>query len=153
MVPMLVLAQSSEPTVTVLKSGLQSIHERHALLLTVTEAGSTAAASEVTIEFRDPSDQRRAFTSGVLLRNRPVRLRVTIPAGAGRDQLRAIVKITTNSEGSEPIVGLEDLDVDSLKVETRPPCAPPSVGGGAEGNCDGWRATRLTLDQASRLPD
>jgi hypothetical protein len=146
-----------ETTVTVLKSGLHSIFGGHAFLLTVAEVGSTASSSEVKIEFRDASDQRRAMNSGVLHRGRPVRLRVPVPAGTGREQLRVIVTITTlaNGEGSEPIVGLEDLDADSLVVETKPPCAPPpSVGGGAEGNCDGgWRVNRLTLGKAGGAGD
>lgn len=156
-VPSLGAQVPGEPTVTVLKSGLHSIFGGHAFLLSVVDVGSTASSSEVKIEFRDAADQRRAVGSGLLVRGRPVRLRVPIPAGTGRDQLRVIVTITTltNGEGSEPIVGLEDLDANSLVVETKPPCAPaPSVGGGAEGNCDGgWRVNRLTLGQTGGAGD
>jgi hypothetical protein len=147
MIPVLTAAQQpGELVTTILKSGLHSIFGGHFFLLTVTEVGSVASESEVTIEFRDAADQRRGFSSSVLARNSPVRARITSPTGSGREQLRVIVKITplTSGEGSQPIVGLEDIDADSLRIETKPPCAPPSVGGGAEGNCDGgWRVTRI----------
>ncbi len=154
-VPSLGAQTPGEATVTVLKSGLHSIFGGHAFLLTVTEVGSTGSSSEVKIEFRDASDGRRAISSGVLHRGRPVRLRVPIPAGTGREQLRVIVTIATltNGEGSQPIVGLEDLDADTLVVETKTECLPPSGGGVFQENCDGWHTTRLTLDQAGGVGD
>ncbi len=156
MIPVLTGAQSrTDPMAALVKSVFHSVAENHWLLLTVGEVGSVASASEVTIEFRDSADQRRAFTSGVLLRNQQVRLRASVPAGGG--QLRAIVMITplTGSDGSEPVISLEDLDANTIRIETKPPCAPPSVGsGGGEGSCDGgWRVSRMTLEQAGRLPD
>jgi hypothetical protein len=139
--------------VTVLKSGLHSVLGGDALLLSAVEVGSPTSVSEVTIEFLDAADQRRAFASGTLQRGRPVRSRVAIPAGVGRDQLRVIVRIRplTNGEASEPIVGLEDLNADSFQVVPKVICAAsnPSVGSGAEGNCDGWSVTRVTLPQAN----
>jgi hypothetical protein len=154
MIPALATAQSpGDRIVTILKSGLHSFAGD--ALLTVTEVGSRASASEVTIELRSAGDERRAFTSGMLLRGQPVRLRVPIAANAGRQQGRFIVRITSisNPEQSQAVVGLEDLDVDSFGIETKPPCAPPSVGGGAEGNCDGWHVTRLTAGQAGSSSD
>lgn len=141
--------------VTVLKTGLMSIFEGHFFLLTLTEVGSPASASEVTIEFRDASDQRRAFTTGTLAEAHPVRLRVPPLAGTGREQLRVIVKITplTNGTGSEPIAVLEDLDPKGFQVVPKVTCAPPSVGSGAEGQCDGWRVNHLTVEQAANSPD
>ena len=136
------------PTV-ILKSGANSVFEGHTLLLTVTEVGSTTSTSSVTIEFLDALDVRRGFASGTLKRKGQVQLPVAIPAGAGYQQLRAIVKITplTNAEGSEPIVSLEDLDITSLQVVPRALFSVDSTGGsGAEGDC-GWQVNRLTLGQ------
>ena len=151
MLPALGSAQTtSGAVVTVLKSGLHSIFEGHTLLLTVTEVGSTTSTSTVTIEFLDALDKRRGFASGTLKRGGQVRLPVAIPAGAGYQQLRAIVKITplTNAEGSEPIVGLEDLDITSLQVTPKALFSVDSTGGsGAEGDCGGWQVNRLTLGQ------
>ena len=157
-VPALTSAQSQiRPLVILMKSALHSIPPEHWLVVTAAEVGAATAQSEVTIEARDASDQRRGLTTGVLLANRPVRLRVAIPAGAGLQQLRAIVKISPlpNGLGSEPIVSMEDVDGQSLKIETKPPCAPPPGSeSGVIGNCDGgWRVNRLTIDQANHLPD
>ena len=149
LLPALGTAQtSSGTTVTVLKSGLHSIFEGHTLLLTVTEVGSTTSTSTVTIEFLDALDQRRGFASGTLKRARHVQLPVAIPAGAGYQRLRAIVKITplTNAAASEPIVGLEDLDITSLQVIPKALFSvEPTGGSGAEGDCGGWQVNRLTL--------
>ena len=158
LIPAVTSAQSQiVPLVVLMKSALHSIPAEHWLVVTAAEVGAATAQSEVTIEIRDASDQRRGFTTGVMLRNRPVRLRVPIPAGGGLQQLRAIVKISPlpNNLGSEPIVSMEDVDGQSLKIETKPPCAPPpGTESGVIGNCDGgWRVNRLTLDQANHLPD
>jgi hypothetical protein len=153
-IPTLMGAQSlTEPMVMVLKSGLHTAFPGHALAVTVSEVGSATSASEITIEFRDAADRRRGFKSGTLLRNQPVQAQLPIPAG-GSQQLRVIVKITpvTDAEASEPIVGMEDLDVNTLVVVTKPPCAPLNPGGKWEANCDGWHATRLTQQQADSLP-
>ena len=154
MTPMLLDAQSTTvPEILVLKSGFVSAYPITVLQLTLNESGADDSSSEVTIEFRDASDQRRAFTSGVLLRTQPIRLKVR--AEGRLEQFRAIVTIRplTNGERSEPIVGLENLDANSLRIETKPPCAPPSVGIGGEGNCDGWRVSRMTLEQARNSLD
>jgi hypothetical protein len=131
--------------VTVLKSALFSTYDM--LQVTVSDVGASDSATEVTIEFRDAADQRRAFTSGVLFRNQPLRLRVR--AESGREQFRAIVTFAslTNGEGSEPFVSLEDIDLTSLTVDTKPPGAPPpTVGDGALGDCGGgWRVSRIKL--------
>jgi hypothetical protein len=140
------------PLVTVLKSGLHTIFGGDYLLATVTEVGSPSAASEVTIEFRDAADQQRAFAVDTLTRIHPVRLRFAVPAGTGANQLRAIVKITplTTAFTSEPIVGLEDLNPSSLTVVPKVICSiGPTMPPGVEANCDGWRVTRLTLEQAN----
>jgi hypothetical protein len=145
------LAAQSAETVLVLKSSFVSTYQ--SLLLTIAEVGAADSTSEVTIEFRDASDKQRAFTSGVLVRAQPLRLRVRADAGA-REQFYAVVMIRplTNAAGSEPTAGLEDIDTNSLRVDTKPPCAPPSVGGvGAQGNCGGWRVNRLTVEQARGL--
>ena len=143
---------SIEPTVIVLKSGLHTVFEGHDFVATLVEVGSRTSFSRVTIEFRDASDQRRAFTAATVDRAHPLRLRFRLPVGAGRDQLRAIVTITslTNAGQSEPVAGLEDVDADSLTVVPKVVCGGvnPSVGSGAEGNCDGWGVSRLTLQQA-----
>jgi hypothetical protein len=149
-----VLIGAQPPPTTVLKSGLHSSFGG-SLVLTVSDVGSATAASDVTIEFRDAADQRRAFASGVLRRDQPVRGQVQIPASSVLQQFRAIVKIrpVIDAEGSEPVVSLEHVDADTFKVETKPPCAVPSVipssGIGAEGNCDGWRITWLAAQQTS----
>ena len=129
---------------TEIKSGLYSVPPAHFLVATVVETGSPTVPAEVRIEFRDALDQRRGSASGILTRGKPVRLRVQMAAGAGVQQLRAILQLT-DGVGSEPIVTLEDLDANSLVVETKPPHVPPSVGGGAEANCGGWRVTRITI--------
>jgi hypothetical protein len=142
-------AQSVE-TVVVLKSSFVSTY--HSLQLTIADVGAADSTSEVTIEFRDASDKQRAFTSDVLVRSQPLRLRVR--AEGGREQFRAIVTIKslTNAEGSEPIVGLEDIDANAFRIDTKPPCAPASFGsGGAQGNCGGWRVNRLTVEQARTI--
>lgn len=152
--PILLAAQSPAlPEVLVLKSGFVSLFQDHVLLLTLNDVGVADATSDVTIEFRDASDKRRAFTSGVLSRSQTLQLRVR--AESRREQFRAIVTISsiTNAEGSERIVGLEDLDANSLRIETKPPCAPPSVGIGGEGNCGGWRVSWMTLEQARNSLD
>ncbi len=149
LLPALGTAQTGSPTV-ILKSGLHSVFEGHTLLLTVTETGSTTSTSTVTIEFLDALDQRRGFASGTLKRGRQVQLPAAIPAGAGYQQLRAIVKFTplTNGEASEPIVGLEDLDITSLQVIPKTLFAFEPIGGsGAEGDCGGWQVNRFTLGQ------
>ena len=150
LLPALGTAQTSGGPTTVLKSGLHSIFEGHTLLLTVTEVGSTTSTSTVTVEFLDALDQRRGFVSGTLKRKGLVQLPVAIPAGAGYQRLRAIVKITplTNGAGSEPIVGLEDLDITSKQVI---PKGLFSVGpidnDGAEGDCGGgWQVTRVSAN-------
>ncbi len=151
LLPALGTAQTSGGPTAVLKSGLHSIFEGHTLLLMVTEVGSTASTSTVTIEFLDALDQRRGFATGTMKRGRqPVQLAVAIPAGAGYQRLRTIVTITslTNAEGSEPIVGLEDLDATALTVTPRALFSFHPVGGsGAEGDCGGWQVNRLTLGQ------
>jgi len=170
---MLVLAGSL--MITVLKSGFHSIYPRHAFLLTVTDVGDPTSVSEVTIEFWDRANKRRASAFGTLSPDRSVGLRVPIPAGAAvPDQLRVFVMIEPlrSGEGSQPIVGLEDLDPDLRQITTKPPCAPPSNGGGPEAgepggsgpqitgpqasglqaSCDGWGVNRLTLEQADRWP-
>ncbi len=126
------------------RSGLYSVPPGHFLVATVVETGSPTVPTEVRIEFRDALDQRRGFASGTLKPGKPVRLRVQVPVGSGVQQLRAILQLTDGA-GSEPIVTLEDLDVNSLVVETKPPHVPPSVGGGAEANCGGWRVKRITI--------
>jgi len=131
---------------TEIKSGLYSVPPAHFLVATVVETGSPTVPAEVRIEFRDAVEQRRGFASGTLKPGKPVRLRVQMPAGAGVQQLRAILQLT-DGVGSEPIVTLEDLDANSLVVETKPPHVPPSVGGDAQGNCGGWRVNRLTIGQ------
>jgi hypothetical protein len=144
------------PIVTILKSGLQTIFGGNYFLALVTEVGPQSAASEVTIEFRDASDRRRAFTVDTLTRTHPVRLRFAPPAGTGADQFRVVVKHTPLTPGytSEPIVGLEDVNPNSLQVVPKVICAiGPSVPPGAEGNCDDWRVNRLTVEQANNLPD
>jgi len=150
LLPALGTAQTSGGPTTVLKSGLHSIFEGHTLLLTVTEVGSTASTSTVTIEFLDALDQRRGFATGTMKRGRqPVELAVAIPAGAGYQRLRAIVKITplTNGEGSEPIVGLEDLDADSLRVVPKVFCSLQPIDPDVEPNCDGgWQINRLAAN-------
>jgi hypothetical protein len=161
LLPALVTAQSpsapaltnSDRAVTILKSPLYSIFGGHFFLLTVADQGSVSSATEVTIEFRDASNQRRAFTSGTVVKGRPLRLRLPMAANQGREQFSALVRLTSiaNALGSQPVVSFEDIDANSLTIETKPPCAPvPSVGGGAEGNCDGnWWVTRLTLEQST----
>lgn len=149
-------AQPSGLIATILKSGLQTLFGGNYLLLTVTEVGSPSAASEVTIEFRDASDRRRAFTVDTLTRTHPVRSKFAAPAGAGADQFRVVVKHTPLTTGytSEPIVGLEDINPNSLQVVPKVVCAiGPSVPPGAEGNCDDWRMDRLTVEQAAHSPD
>jgi len=151
LIPALGGAQApSEPRITVLKSGLQTLLARHSFVLTLTDVGPQEAASWVTIEFRDRAGQRRAFTSARLSPDRPARLRASIASGAVSDQWRVVVTIEPidGAASSEPIVGLEDLDADSLVLNTRPPCAPPSGGVVAQGNCDGWVINRLALGQA-----
>jgi len=150
LVPALGTAQTSGGPTTVLKSPLHSIFEGHTLLLTVTEVGSTTSTSTVTIEFLDALDQRRGFASGTLKRKGHVQLPVAIPAGAGYQRLRAIVKITplTNGEASQPIVGLEDLDITSKQVIPKGLFSVAPIGPeGAEGDCGGWQVNRLTLGQ------
>lgn len=128
---------------TVVQSALHSIYEGHTLLMTVADLGSTAAASTVTVEFRDTSNQRRASDSATLTRGTPVRLRLSLPAGSGLTQLRAVVTITPRVGGSVPIVSLEDLDANTLVIRTLPPSGPIHIpdGGGFSANCgpsSGW---------------
>jgi hypothetical protein len=180
LLPALGVAQEpNEPLVTILKSGFHSIYPRHAFHLSLTEVGDPTSVSEVTIEFWDRANKRRAVATGTLSADRSFGLRVPIPAGAAvPDQLRVFVMIEPlrNGEGSQPIVGLEDLDPDLRQITTKPPCAPPSNGGGPEAgepggsgpqlsdtqvsgtqasstaDCDGWAVNRLTLEQAGRWP-
>jgi hypothetical protein len=142
-------------TVAVFKTGFHSVYEGDVLHATVSEVGALDATSKVTIEFRDALDRRRAFTSATLRRaTGPVRLRLAVPVGAGRAEFRVIVGITPIGGESQPIVGLEDIDVNSLRVVPKVFCAPePSRGGGPEGHCDGWRITFLTLGEAGTAPD
>jgi hypothetical protein len=156
MVPTIIGAQPTSAPTTVIKSALNSVFSGHFLLLTVIDVGSPNAVSEVTIEFRDGADQRQAFTSGLLTGRRPLKLRATIPAGVARGELRAIVRRTLLTDGftSELIVGLEDIDNNAFRIETKPPCAPePSVGGGAEGNCGGWSVTHIAQQSAGTSLD
>jgi len=149
MVPTLGAQESSE--VLVLKSGLLGVRGGDMRVLTVAELGSPNSTSEVRIVFLDAADQRRGIATGVLMRGKPVRLRVRVPRDQGGEQWRAVVRIFSliNPQFSQTAVTLEDIDADSLRIETKPPCAPlPSVGGGAEGNCDGWGVTRFAIDQA-----
>ena len=149
--PVLGTAQTTNPTV-ILKSGLHSVFEKHTLLLTVTEVGSTTSTSSVTIEFLDALDVQRGFASGTLKRKGRVQLPVAIPAGAGYQQLRVIVKITPliNAEGSEPIVSLEDLDITSLQVTPKALYSVDNSGGSVpEGDCGGWQVNRFVLGQPS----
>jgi hypothetical protein len=155
MTPALLGAQSqTEPMVTLMKSGLQTVFPGHALSVTISEVGSPSSASEITIEFRDGADRRRAFRSGTLLRNQPVQLQVAVPAGVSSQQLRLILKITPviDAEGSEPIVGVEDITLATGTVEPKP--APlPVPRGGAEAYCGGWIVTWFTLQQAGQSPN
>ena len=149
MAPTLGAEEPREPMGTMLKSGLLRLSGGVVRELTVAEVGSRTSTSEVKVVFLDAADQRRGIASGVLMRGQPVRLRVRVPSAS--IQLRAIVWIfpLTNLEGGQQVVSLEDIDADSLTIETKPPCAPlPSVGGGAEGNCDGWGVSHLASNQA-----
>jgi len=142
MLPVAGGAQAPGVTAT---SGLHTLFAGHYLQLTAGEFGAADSTSTVMIEFRDASDQRRAFVSGTMMRGKPVRLRVAVPAGIRSEQFSVIVAITNlvNAEGSEPIVGLENIDPLSLTAEPIVVCAVdndnPSTGSGPEGNCDGWR--------------
>jgi hypothetical protein len=150
-VPTLGAQERGDEMVTVLKSGLHSVRAGDVLQVIMAEVGPTTSTSEVRIVVLDAADQRRGIATGVLMRGKPVRLRVRVPRDSMGWQLRTVVQILglTNQESSQPVATLEDIDADSLRIETKPPCAPlPSVGGGAEGNCDGWGVTRLALDQA-----
>ncbi len=148
LIPALGVAEEPhEPTRTILKSALYTVPPGHVLTATVADVGAGTAASRVAIEFLDRAGQRRAFTSARFSPERPARLRLPIPAGTVFDMLRVVVTLEI-ADGGQPIALLEDLDVDSFRVDTKPPCAPPSVGGSAEGNCGGWVMNRLTLDQA-----
>jgi hypothetical protein len=144
------------PIVTVMKSAQYSIFAGHVMVLRITDMGALDAATEVTMELRDATDQRRAFKSAVLRGRASVELSFRVPAGSTRQMLRGIVKLTpiAHSELSEPVAILEDLDPDSFTIWSKPPCTlaidQPEYGSGPEGDCDGgWRVNRLTLDQAN----
>ncbi len=135
----------------VLKSGLHTVRAGDVLQVIMAEVGSTTSTSEVRIVILDGADQRRGIASGLMMRGKPVRVRVRVPRDSMGWQLRAVVEIRglTNLAFSQPVATLEDIDADSLRIETKPPCAPlPSVGGGAEGSCDGWGVTGLASNQA-----
>jgi len=141
---------SSGISVTVGRSALFTVPPEHFLVATVVETGSMTASSEIRIEFRDAADQRRGFAKAVLVRGRPVRLRLQVQ-GSAMLPLRAIV-LVENTNGSAPIVSLEDLDVNSLTSETKPPLPiPPGIGDDPEANCGGWRVNRLTI--GGPIPD
>lgn len=135
-------AQTGSNT-TVVQSALHSIYEGHTLFMTVADVGSTAAASTVSVEFRDAADQPRASWSGTLTRTTPVHLRLPLPPGSGLSQLRAVVKITPIVGGAVPIVSLEDLDANALVIRTLPPSGPiPIPDAGFSAYCgpgNGWR--------------
>ena len=141
----------TESMVTVLQSGLPSAFAGRSFNVTVNDVGSPTAASEVTIEIRDAADQRRGFVRHAASETGPLEHSCVIPAGVGRWQLRAIVMVT-DAEGSKPIVGVELIEANAFRIETKPPCAPVSVGGGAGGNCDGWHVTRMTQHKPTACP-
>jgi len=149
LLPAMGAAQGTTGPVTVLTSGLHSIYGGHALQLLATETGSPDSVTEVTIEFRDATDHQRAFKVATMTRARPAALRLPIPAGVGRDTLRAIVtfRALVHGESSAPIVVLEDLDPGAFQVVPKVVCAviEPLPGGPAEGDCDGWRVNRLAV--------
>jgi hypothetical protein len=143
-------AQTSEPNATLAKSGLVSVAPGHVLVTTLVDTGAITASSDVRIEVRDATDQKRGYATGRLSRGKPVRLRVQVPADSGIQQFRVIVRITrlVNGRQSAPIISLEDIDANSLTILTRPSCVPPGSGENAQGNCDGgWRVNVLTIDQ------
>jgi hypothetical protein len=130
---------------TLLKSRLQTIPGGHRLEFTATETAANTS-SIVTVEFRDAANKQRAFKSAMLQIAQPVSLKFTVPKTVESLQLRAVVKYTPmlNALASEPFVALEDVDP-GFAVIPGDVCAIPvmdndtSVGGGAEGNCGGWR--------------
>jgi hypothetical protein len=145
---LLPMAGDAQGLSTVLKSGLQTVPGGHVLEFTASEAGALDSASIVTVEFRDAADKQRAFKSATLKRNQPVILRLMVPKTVESTKLRTVVKYTPiiNALGSEPFALLEDVDP-AFAVIPGDVCAIPamdsdtSVGGGAEGNCGGWRVT------------
>jgi hypothetical protein len=139
-------AQTSGRAATILKAGLQTFSAGSTPLAIVSEVGSTASTSRVTIEFRDASDQRVAFTSETLTRGRAVQL--LAPAEAQPQQLRVIVGIVqlTSGENSEVVVGLEDVHADSVQVVPKVVCAiEPIRPAGAQGHCGGWHVNNVTV--------
>lgn len=148
------LAGAQGPIVKVLKSGLHTFLVDHAAILTVAELGDGAPSSQVYVEFRDAADQVRGTGGGLLVRGRPVRVRVQVSAPRG-ELLRAIVKILplTDIAASEPAITFEDLDVNRLTIIPHGPCASVSFsvqpGGDTTDtvpNCPEFHITSMTLD-------
>lgn len=142
LVPTLGAQMPGNGLATVMKSGLHSVRGGDSLQVILAEVGATTSTSEVRMVVFDGADKQRGFTSGILKRGKPLRLKVRVPKDS---QLRVVVEILSvaNPGSSQPVATLEDIDVDSLRAETKPPCAPlPSIGGGAEGSCSGWRLTQ-----------
>jgi hypothetical protein len=150
-----VVGDAQAPTAVTLKGGLQHFGGGNFAVLTVSEVGPADAATSVTIEFLDAKGQRRGFKAATTLKpDKPVQLRVQIPRALGFEQLRPSVSLRPggNFLGSRPIVVLEELEIDTLRVVPKGgSCAvrmhdqDTSTGSSAEPNCPGWDPHETTM--------
>ena len=123
-----------------IKSGLHWIFEEHFAAITVSDVGQPGALSMVRIEFRDPSNRLVASADGQLKPGAPVRLRTQIKAGAGLQQLSAVVSVTYLAGGPVPMTVFEDIGPDGFvgRIIVCAHAGPPGQRGGGQEMCPGW---------------
>ena len=126
------------------RSGLHSFFGGHLVRLTIFEAGAATVVSRAIVELRNDANRVVARRESVLTRSSPVRLDLRLGDNAGLVQLRAVVIVTTESDGlTAPQVTFEDIHPTlGLVNKLDPPCGPGSLPvdpqAAPQASCPGW---------------
>jgi hypothetical protein len=137
-------AESSGRVVrTTSSTGLFTLHPDHSVVLSLVEAGGSAArASGVVLELLNASDAVIARAQGDLRPGQPVQLHFDGPTGS-EVSFRARARLITSIENlaAAPLLTLEvfnEQTLDSFAIQTcRMKYDPKGTSGGVLGNCGG----------------